>query len=509
MDPLTIGAVGVTGFALLKASGESEAEEKKPPVTDAKTPAPGGKDPNTFVDDVANAVPLIAGAAGVSSLAVTAALAKVFGEAYLTAKIGAAMTGDKGTGLIEGAISGDLSNVNPAIVATEYVTTATQLMAGGGVGAGIAVNVGRVVGREFDQLAGGDGQSGTGLIAQVGGGAVGLAGALGGVLAGFAVGVYAIVAYAIGSIVSDINRLEYGQKGARKDFDDEWFRVQTKLFYLLRGATIDTTGETIVFKAGGMSAASANRISWPYADGYMRKQNRLAFQTWMRRGRGFLSLGTTTDTYHGKFGTDRGYFAGVASAGGIHIGLLNEPVDKSLTPDYYFHAQVPKEQLATVRRFEVVGYETVEEENEEAFKPNTSVFNLGPTESYCSIRKAAGATIANDLMFKVKCYHKVTRPIYAEQTFLQDPMRTAMLRMGEIDANVAAYVKWMAEDPHGAFVGDEGHMEAGLKDGRFDGRHTGYGTLTCEGWEVVNGIMTFKERTVNFRDFIQASKEGA
>ncbi len=252
MDPLTLGLIGGAALLLLR----------RRPAAPAPAPAPAPTAPTSRPLDLAGAGIITAGAI----------LSKLGGD------FGQALTGDA-AGRVAGTVNWYQGNV---------------------------FNAGRVVGREFDRLAGGDGYGATGGIAQVTGGTVATVANAFGALASVGLLSLGAVAYAIGSAISDASRLAYGQAGAQRDWDKKWTQVFGEMFASLQ--------------ANGLDEKEALAIAYPFTDGYMSMENERRFSEWMARGRGLFGLGTLNDAQHAKWGLDRGYFVGPITAGGSLIG---------------------------------------------------------------------------------------------------------------------------------------------------------------------------------------------
>jgi hypothetical protein len=467
MEFLLIGGVLLLVAKLARPSAPPAPPLPAPPPVH-QPPAAGGR-PNVpgLIRDVVTGA---AGLAGVGATAATLAGAKVFGEAFAAAELDKFLLGDKGDGAVEGLFKGDLSHVNPAIAATEYATVVTQT-SGGGFVAGAGVVAGRFTGRELDKAFGGTGEGATGTVAQVGGGVAGFVGSMCGTLALASVAVYTVLAYAIASIVDDLNRLSYGQAGARKDFDQEWDRVETEFETKMLGLTAQPDG-SVTQSPTGLTRAEAIRMAWPYADGYMKKRNRLAFAAWMCRGRGFLGLGTTDNIYHAEFGMDRGYFLGEVA----HGFFLTDPLERSLTPEYSLKAAIPRGELRSFTHRDVVDYTYEWQDNPARFPSDGPGLGVNThSASTCAVWKSQGKGV-NDSLYKSTCMQRVGKPVYETRSYLSDPVRLQWIEFGECSANMAAYFEWMRNGNRGAGVGDEGHFEygrttMGLFEGFSDGPH--------------------------------------
>ncbi len=418
MDPLTLGAAAFVAALLLARKRPATAP---PPPSSSTSTGGATSDPGSSIVDTLTT--LVPGAAG----------ALAFGAAG--GAIGEKITGDK-AGFVAGFI-------NPI--------------------AGNAFNVGREVGEEIDVALGGDGDTGTGVVAQVGvGGALALAVILGPLFVLFALGyaVNLVIVYAVGSIISDTGRLAYGQKGARADFLKSWVAVHGKAYDGLRQK--------------GLTDAQALRMSYPYADGYMRQMNRLAFKQWMKRGRGLLGLGTTTNSYHAVYGRDRGYFVGDVAGDQLSI----EPDELSLSdPGYKSKAEFLPGDLTSTTRTDVVDYRTEWQDDPDAFKLSMGgmgfkALNGQVYETRCQLWKDQGKNDPKSLDYKLiyqpQCQVLVSIPIYETRTYVGDRKRLAYMAVGASHANAAAYVQWMASS-RGAFVSDEKHAQYGIDEGRFEG----------------------------------------
>ncbi len=307
MDPLTLGIIGVAALVAFAMRKREAPEESALPKN------PGYPNPTEGQTPAQNFVAGVGGVIGVGGLSAGLVTAKLAGEAYLAAKVGAAATGDKGTGVI-GSLLGEEGAINPLIVTTEYISLTTQLV-NGGAGA-YAFNGGRVIGRELDQAFGGTGQAETGTVAQAGLGITAMLVSVGSIFAVAFFFVTAIV-YAIGSAISDSNRLAYGQAGALKDYEKKWLEEYYKLWDKLHALVPELSYENLI------------RFCYPFTDGLMMQMNTQAYYAWMKRGRG-LTVGSD-DTYHALFGYERGYFVGEVRGG----GLVGGPAVRSDTEHYY------------------------------------------------------------------------------------------------------------------------------------------------------------------------------
>jgi hypothetical protein len=225
-------------------------------------------------------------------------------------------------GAVAGALafsyaSGELAY---AVGNTELSRTVGRLSPGYGV---LATGYAKL-GEEIDKQLGGEGGGVTGTIAQGGLGAVawlaagGLAPLVGplGVFAAIALFPYVVLAYIVGSIWTDSQRLSKGQAGARDEYFLQWWRLY------------DST--RVALEVAGLAPTEAPAVAMPYAHGYCAQFNRLAYEQWMRKPWG---LGQDR-AGHAKWGRDRAYFYGETNAAG-------DLVDPAKATDYDDDRVVP------------------------------------------------------------------------------------------------------------------------------------------------------------------------
>ncbi len=434
--------------------------KKKPgataPATTTNTTAPnsttagGGGTLPIKVEDVAG----VAGALGGIQAAVAAA--------YIVA--GAAV-GKAITGTDAGAVAGA---VNPIV--------------------GNAVNVGTQVGKELDKVLGGRDGEATSIVAQAGIGATtGALVAFGPFGALFAVAFFqfTLLAYAIGSIISDINRLKYGQAGAQADYHREWLRIYGAAYDRLRAGVKIEDGSTVM-----LTDAEVNRIVWPWCDGYMRNRNRIAFHRWMRQPRGV----GMTDASHADYGAIRGYFVGTVGAG----SLVLEPALKCDSKDYAQY--IPAREVTTVslpvyQWFEIgvkgtVGPFTV-------FAHGAAPLSIDKQNPWLNVTGRDGMSYFDERKALADGFTTSTweRRQTGTQQGYSDPNRLAYAKEGEIGANTAAYLEWMFS-PIATFHTEASHMVYGKNEGRFFGDNLGEGKIRYEGRDVdFRAFKTLKEGT--------------
>jgi hypothetical protein len=235
----------------------------------------------------------------------------------------------EGTATTTGTTGGDLAKTVAGVVAVAAV-------AAGGAYAGA------YIGQESDKALGGTGGGVTGTVAQAGGAvALGAGAAAGAALGASALGLGAafatiaviaapiavvalavtVVVYAIGSAISDLNRLSYGQQGAIRDYDKQWQNVHDRMFAKLRANPANAK----------MRDSEIDRMLVPIVDGFMRNLNDIAFTQWQKRG-GVLIGQNLSPSEHARFGSERGYFVGNGRPGYntlIEAGLRIRSIDES------------------------------------------------------------------------------------------------------------------------------------------------------------------------------------
>lgn len=177
-----------------------------------------------------------------------------------------------------------------------------------------AAQAGVALGKAVDNaLQGGHGTALTATTAEVGAGAILTSVAivsLIGFAAAFPIGeviiavviVVAVLAYAIASIISDEQRLAYGQSGARSDWQKHWTQIYNESWQHIRGNP----------KYNAYTDSQLSAMLTPFVDGFMMASNSVAYEQWMKSPRGI-----TLDMYgQSQWGYDRGYFVGPITAAG-------------------------------------------------------------------------------------------------------------------------------------------------------------------------------------------------
>lgn len=327
MDPLSIALLGAAGFLGYKALTANRAAGAAQSEATRQSNASGvigntlGVQQTTIVDPNAQGRAIAQGTQAVvwqlgqslKDVPVVGAVAPAV-AAYM---VGGAIAGGKITGDAWGSLAGGLMPVH------------------GNIG-----NVGRLIGIDIDKMFGGTGTGGTGTVAQVGGFLTALSllwnvqvFSYGGSAPFF--GPVALMAYGIATIVSDIVALNYSQKGRIADFDKEakryFLATLSAATQKLLGAT-DSTGVKIT--AADLDRLENRRIlianALAVTIGYMRQQNRLLRNIWMRKPRGILFF--QSDEMHEKWATDRGVFL---TAGNLE-GWEKDFVVRELDSEMYY-----------------------------------------------------------------------------------------------------------------------------------------------------------------------------
>lgn len=119
---------------------------------------------------------------------------------------------------------------------------------------------------------------------------------------------YVTCYYAVTAVVTDIWRQTYGQAGATEEYRRQWRDIESKIFTTLR-ANPDFAH---------LTDSQIRRMSVPTADGFMIRNNQVAFAQFMN-SKGLLGI-ASTNWEHAQYGESRGYFAGNA----VYPGTLKE-----------------------------------------------------------------------------------------------------------------------------------------------------------------------------------------
>lgn len=223
-----------------------------------------------------------------------------------------------------------------AVVGGKMTGDAWGALAGGTLTTGgLLANSGRLLGAEVDKMFGGDGRTGTGVVAQIAGFATVLALLTNSVMVLSGIGPLVLIALSVASIVSDIVRLSYGQKGLMVDFQKEGLDYYNKSVEAAKTTLRGMPGITIQDINASTTRIQANALSLTY--GYLAQKNTLLEGVWMKKPRG---IGQTDDS-HRKWGVDRGVFlepgnlgtvenllAGNTIGGGVYNSAIND-VQKS------------------------------------------------------------------------------------------------------------------------------------------------------------------------------------
>lgn len=309
---LPIVAIGVLALIALSKSKPAPVvvEKETPKLTTPPKETPISKPVKTPQQAVAETLATggtVAGALAPLAGGVTAAgIAGSTALVAATAAVGFSITGDAW-----GAAGG------------VYGLTTTLQSGGAGAQAG---NIGRVLGREIDRSLGGDGTSGTGSVYQVSGFVLGSIVGIAGIYALPIVGQVFALILIVGSIISDIARLQYGQVGMRNDTLTDAINWRTKTMEELRAAVIlnQLQGDASRWKAEDDNRLFA--IVCYMTMGFIKETNESRRRLWFGRPRGVGQ----TDASHVKWGADRGYFCDDTSMYEVE-NQLSLPVLKQFT----------------------------------------------------------------------------------------------------------------------------------------------------------------------------------
>lgn len=494
--------IGGAVTALVLALGKRAPSA--PPKAPVPAPPPKATGGGVDIGDAGKGLGEVAGIAG--SLGVTAAGAGLAVAAVAEVAGGAAL-GHELTHDTAGTVAGGLNF---------YV--------------GNSVNVGREVGRAIDQAFGGTGETNTatGLVAQVGGGAVGGAWAVFGFFAAIAFIEFVALVWAVVEIIDDALALGRGQVGALTDYWSQWDSNEAWFRHRLWAGNAAGIGYEGVNPLTGNPWANddeVRRFSWPLADGWMRQQNRLRFAEWMTRGRG-LTI-NESDFDHARFGRDRGHFCGDWGPGNV---LMNEPPLKSWTLDYenLAKSQPGGAQLVPVKMHRVMAsrwrlvrkpgspslpdwmlytdaagvrarpvisskeFITVEASGDVVptnWRPGpgyggsglASIANAPTTiasgNSYFSGQAASSGIDLGDGLgqvpnatLKVSDFYSPTVELqFDDYTGYRDTLGPSYVTAGCIMANLYAWQDWMANHAPDPFQSDMGHAKNGSEHGWFEG----------------------------------------
>lgn len=282
MEPLTLLLFAGGAFLAAKALGARTTAKQQQQTSTQTRPAPNA------IGVVLPTVTSSNDAAGMVAMAIGGALNKAAQSVSSIPLVGAAAAGVTIGATIGGKITGDWQGA----------------VAGGlNIGAGNAANVGRIIGADIDRLFGGDGTTGTGIVAQVVGFLGGLAAATFGLSALVGFGPLGLLTLGVASLVSDLTRLAYGQAGLLRDMTKDanaTFNASvSNAFQQLQAAGYSQQELT---SADTQNRLQANAIALTI--GYMKQKNKLQKQVWMKKPHGIGA----DDAYHEKFGADRGIF---------------------------------------------------------------------------------------------------------------------------------------------------------------------------------------------------------
>lgn len=456
-------------------SGSGGAGGKTPSPDSPTTPPADGEDLNGLVR--------LAGSVPVVGLWAAAGTAAAYGGGQLTQ----AITGRRGSGTVEVAIDlfagkpVDLSKVDAVTFLGE--TTAAF---------GFAYAGGTQVGRGINEAFGGSGDVvGTQL-------AESLAGPWGlfmfiDPIESTGIALTSAIIYSVYSTISDVERLAFGQRRARSDFELSWERAETIMRGLFPQKPVpvrDAAGNVVrIDRATWAHPDEVTRYLTPMADGFMRHKNRLAMREYMTRPHGI----GMDDVAHAQYGWLRGYFVGRRTGLGT---LAEEPSFHCYSDEYRQLLQdwpagavrtLTYERIANYRwklvpntepTYDALGgfgvrqppsWVTPEmlEQSEAQLKASNPSWSLG------GVLSAPPAQLTNPrdgTRINVRDYWAPTYvPVTEIVTGTSDALVESFVQLGEYVANVFAWVGWLNE-PAGAFVNPFKHAQAGRKQDRFDGQ---------------------------------------
>lgn len=346
------------------------------------------------------------------------------------------------------------------------------------------------LGRLVDKALGGDPGSLSGKVAVAGGSvAAGVAvwALVGGVVgAGYIaliVVVYVIFVYALTVIVSDINALNYGQKGARAAYDEHWQLAAAKFYNLMIGRPHPSTGQEMTNE--GANQLVLSRLAWPLADGYMIQANLLAYRQQMRKPRGV----GVSEAYHGRFWSERGKFVGeYLSMDALKYG----PTAKCALPDFQAlleqHERLTGVKAVTIEqpdgyRWRLVpkpfpGYWDAKLGKYVELKPPDWVTAdmLEPPEQHPDSHAPKWLNHPNGSQFgtvRVEDFWDVVDgPVMRAYSGYIDVFSEKLMEAGARICNIEAWATWNKE-PHGIGQSNLAHAKVGQAEGWFLGEVVG------------------------------------
>lgn len=465
---MEIIALAIGGLLLLATRSSGGGDDKK--KTDPK-PAPSSGD-GGLIGDLSK-IPVVGAWAAAGTVA-----------AWAGNRLSKAITGDQRPGsfdVISGVVSGKPADLSHGFNTDAFLVETSAII-------GVAENVGSQTGRGLNELLGGRGDKGADAVAQALGGVWGIFLVFDPVNStGIALG-HALI-YGAYSQVSDVVRLNYGQKGALADYSKSWDTA----YFTLRGIFSSKPGADPKALTPWKDEVEADRWVTPLADGYARHLNRLAFREWMSRPHG-VGL---DDAGHAEYGRVRGYFVGKRLADG---SLVEEPAPRSGSDEYRERMKAYPEGAVQAEAFERVRtyrWKLVLNPERKADPPawvtpaqlelpESAVTATGPAPTWKSPGAAAWLVARPDILPEppvafwnpknefdrvfVSDFWVVTWvPVIDMVIGWRDPLVTELLTLGEAIANVGAWKQWLAE-PHGSFVSDFQHAQVGRKQDRFDGQ---------------------------------------
>lgn len=431
-----------------------------------KAPAPKPKNELAELTDLAGSIPVVGGWAAAGTLA-----------AWLGNKATGEITGDKRPGSVDLAldlVAGRELDLSQGISVEKVAGETTAAI-------GFAAAGGQQVGRGLNEALGGRGDPVAAEISKA-------LGAQWGVffvfdpIASTGIALTAAAVYGLYSTVSDVLRLAYGQRGALADYQKQWEATETTL----RGTFPQ---KPLPEPVAWSHPDEVTRWLTPIADGYARHQNRLAFREWMTRPKG-LGLSAAD---HAEYGRLRGWYLGRRTELGE---LADEPALRCFSEEYYrVLLAFPEGAVRSISYKRVATYRwklvPVGERYDPMrgwYQPTAPAWVTPPmlelSEADLKARNPQWRTggvlpqppaeLANPAnpsqRIRVADYFEATHvPVMDEGTAVVDQLVFRLLELGEIIANVGAWVRWMRE-PEGAFVSQFQHAQEGRKQDRFDGQ---------------------------------------
>lgn len=283
MDPLTLGLLAATGLLFLTSRKGSHSQSvSAPSANPSGVPQQNANGANSLQDAASSLLPAGAVAGALLLSEASSRVAGAIGQTELASAVGR-------TGV-----------------------------------PGVAAAGGAQLGKEFDRIFGGSGNEASGVVAQGTGGAIGFAAGMGSLVllvpgllqVGLLIWVAAVV-------ISDIERLRRGQKGAVEDYWRTWNTAYAQaVAEIIRRK--DSFPEYVRDKD-----LYAERLAIAFADGYAAEVNQQNFRAWMNRPKG-----VGMDAYkHAIYGRDRAYFAGNVVSNTPNV-LRGTPLLRSDSSEY-------------------------------------------------------------------------------------------------------------------------------------------------------------------------------